>query len=120
VAAFASGYYVEEKTGIEPEFVELEGLPEQALAEREIDLYLAPEGTETPTAVEVLPAGEVVGMGAARFWVHPEVLDDLRFFTVKRALTQIGALFSSPVYGEAVRSRDSPRKAARQAVLHAE
>ena len=120
LAAFTSGYFVEEKTGIEPEFVELEGDPEQALAEREIDLYLAPEVAATPTTVEVLPAGEVAGMGAAQFWIHQEVLDDLRFFTVKRALAQIGPLFSSPVYGEALRSGDSPRKAARQAVLRAE
>jgi hypothetical protein len=120
LAAFAIGYYVEEKTGIEPEFVNLEGDPRQALAGHEVDLVLAAAAESPPGAAEVRPAGTVPGLGTARFWLHPEVLEDLRFFTVVRALGRAEALFASNAYTAAVASSDAPRRAARQAVLRAE
>ena len=120
LAAFAIGYYVEEKTGIEPEFVELDGAPQQAVADHAVDLVLVAEDATPPATAEVRGAGTVPGLGPARFWLHPEVLDDLRFFTVERALGRAGALFASPAYAAAAASGDAPRKAARQAVLRAE
>jgi len=120
LAAFAVGFFVEEKTGIEPEFVELEGAPQQAFADHTVDVVLATEDVAPPKGAELRSAGAVPGMGAARFWIHPEVLDDLRFFTVDRALGRAGVLFSSPAYATAATSGEAPRKAARQAVLHAE
>lgn len=120
LAAFAIGYYVEEKTGIEPEFVELAGAPQQAVADHAVDLVLAAEDAAPPAVATVRTAGDVPGLGPTRFWIHPEVLDDLRFFTVERALGRAKALFASPAYAAAAASGDAPRRAARQAVLHAE
>ncbi|MDF1553951.1 MAG: hypothetical protein P1P84_12855 [Deferrisomatales bacterium] len=120
LAAFAIGYYVEEKTGIEPEFVELAGTPQQAIAEHAVDLVLAAEDVPPPALAEVRMAGDVPGLGPARFWLHPEVLDDLRFFTVERVLGRAGKLFASPAYAAAVASEGAARQAARQAVLRAE
>lgn len=118
LAAYALGYFVEEKTGIEPEFVPWSGNPEQAFADRVVDLLVTSASAAPPALVVVRDAGTVRGLGPARFWLHPEVLDDLRFFTVERALGRAGALFASPAYSAAVDSGEAPRQAARQAVLH--
>ena len=120
LASFATGYYVEEKTGITPEFVKLSIPAAKALAAGDIDLAVAAESAAVPSDVEVRPAGAVPGLGSASFWIHPKVLDDLRFFTVERALSQASRLFTSAAYGEAAVSSDPPRKAARQAVLRAD
>jgi hypothetical protein len=120
LAGFATGYYVEEKTGIAPEFVELSAPAAQALTDGDIDLVITTDTAAAPDGVEVRPAGMVPGLGSASFWIHPEVLDDLRFFTVERALSRATRLFTSAAYGEAVQSTEPPRKAARQAVLHAD
>ncbi|GAB4265138.1 MAG: hypothetical protein Kow0092_17210 [Deferrisomatales bacterium] len=117
LAAYAAGYFVEEKTGIEPEFVALSGQPGPALLDRRVDLVLVAEAAEPPGGVAVRPAGEVPGLGRCRFWLHPDVLDDLRFFTVDRSLGRAPALFGSPAYRELAGSSRPPRSAARQAVL---
>lgn len=119
LASYAAGYYVEEKTGIEPEFVEVPGSPAAALASEAVDLFLTAEGA-APPGVVLRPAGSVPGLGPVQFWVREGVLDDLRFFTVERALERIPALYGSPAYAEASRSGDAPRKAARQAVHRAD
>ncbi|MBE0617884.1 MAG: hypothetical protein IH608_08170 [Proteobacteria bacterium] len=119
LAAYAAGYYVEEKTGIEPEFVELSGDPGAALAEGAIDFFLA-TGLPTPDGVEVRPAGVLPGVDDSRFWIRRDVLDDLRFFTLDRALQGIPGFYGSEAFREAARAPEPARKAARQAVHRAD
>lgn len=119
LGAYATGYYVEEKTGIAPEFVDVSGDPGAALADGTIDLFLAPS-TPAPPGVEVRLAGLVPGAGEGRFWIRMDVLDDLRFFTVDRALGNIPGFFASKAFLDATRSPDPARKAARQAVHRAQ
>jgi len=119
LASYAAGYYVEEKTGIEPEFVDVAGSPAEALSAEVVDVFLA-AAEAAPEGVVVRDAGSVPGFGAGRFWVREGVLDDLRFFTVDRALQQLPGFYGSEAFDEASRSRDAPRKAARQAVHRAD
>jgi len=119
LASYAAGYYVEEKTGIEPEFVDVAGNPVEALVAEAVDVLLATDQA-APEGVVVRDAGSVPGFGAGRFWVREGVLDDLRFFTVDRALQQLPGFYGSEAFAEASRSRDAPRKAARQAVHRAD
>lgn len=114
LAAYAAGYFVQEKTGIEPEFFDA---GEAALAAGTVDLLLAPAAAAPPGGAASRPAGDVPGLGPARVWLRGEVLDDLRFFTVDRALGLLPAFFSSAGYRQAVQSGAPPRKAARKAVL---
>lgn len=114
LAAYAAGYFVQEKTGIEPEFVEA---TESALDENRADLALVSAAARPPRGVVTRPAGEVAGVGPAQFWLRAEVLDDLRFSTVERALGKLPAFFASPAYALAHRSASPPKKAARKAVL---
>lgn len=118
LAAYAAGYYVEEKTGIAPEFVDVGDDPAAALARGEVDLVLVPDAPP-PEGVAVRPAGDVPGVGAGRFWIREDVLDDLRFFTVDRALGIIPRLYASDAFAKAAASREPARKAARQAVHRA-
>ncbi len=119
LASYAAGYYVEEKTGIEPEFVDVDGNPAAALAAESVDVFLTADRS-VPEGVVVRDAGSVPGFGAGRFWVREGVLDDLRFFTVDRALERLPSFYGSEAFDEASRSRDAPRKAARQAVHRAD
>jgi len=118
LAAYATGYWVEEKTGVAPEFVPLDGDPLRALLAGDVDLFLTTAGTD-PAEAEIRQAGDVPGLGQAHFWIRKDVLDDLRFFTVSRALERMPELFGSDHYTAAVGS-PSPKKAARQAVHRAQ
>ena len=120
VACYAAGYYVEEKTGIEPEFVPVDEISSDALRRGKIDLYLARAVAPVPEGLTTRPAGAIPGLGPAQFWIRPDVLDDLRFFTVDRALGRLAEFYASPAYQEAHRSAAPPKKAARQAVLRAD
>jgi hypothetical protein len=115
LAAYAAGYYVEEKTGIAPEFVAVEGDGAAALDRGDVDLLLLPEAPP-PDGIAVRPAGDVAGAGPCQFWIREDVLDDLRFFTVDRALRNIPRFYGSDAFLQAAASRDPARKAARQAV----
>jgi hypothetical protein len=115
LAAYAAGYYVEEKTGIAPEFVAVEGDGAAALARGEVDLLLVPEAPR-PDGIAVRPAGDVPGAGSCRFWLREDVLDDLRFFTLDRALGNMPKFYGSEAFQRAAASGDPARKAARQAV----
>ncbi len=119
LAAYATGYWVEEKTGIEPEFVSLDGEALPALLAGEIDLYIASDSTIQAGEAEIREAGTVPGIGIARYRIRKDVLEDLRFFTVGRALERAPQLFGSAAYAEALGS-SSPKKAARQAVHRAD
>lgn len=114
LAAYAAGYFIQEKTGIEPEFVEAH---EMAVSEGKADLTLATGGAQCPAGATERPAGDVPGVGAARFWVRNEVLDDLRFTTVDRALAKLASFYTSGAYRQALQSAMPPKKAARKAVL---
>lgn len=116
LASYAAGYYVEEKTGIAPEFVPV-AAPAEALTQGRVDLVLVPEGAAAPPGAQVRAAGEAPGLGRAQLWLRAEVLDDLRFFTLDRALGRFPGLLASPAYARAAQSQDPPRKAARRAVL---
>jgi hypothetical protein len=120
LACYAAGYYVEEKTGIEPEFVAVEDVSSETLRRGKIDLYLAREAAPVPEGLTTRPAGAIPGLGPAQFWIRPDVLDDLRFFKVDRALGRLAGFYASPAYQEAHRSQAPPKKAARQAVLRAD
>lgn len=112
LASYAAGYFLEEKTGVEPEFVE----GDEGAA---VDLRLVPAARVVPPGVVARPAGDVPGLGAAKFWLRAEVLDDLRFTTVERALARLPSFFSSPAFLGALGAPASPKKAARKAVLDA-
>jgi hypothetical protein len=114
LAAYAAGYFIQEKTGIEPEFLEL---AETAVAEGKADLALVAPGARCPRGATPRPAGDVPSLGTAQFWVHNEVLDDLRFSTVDRALAKMPAFYASAAYRQALQSGAPPKKAARKAVL---
>lgn len=115
LAAYALGWFVAEKTGIEPEFVAVED-PFVALSKREIDVVVAPSSAPGGPGVVVREGGIVPGVGPARFYLRSDVLEDLRFFTVDKALGLAPAFFGSPAYGAAVSSGADAKKAARKAV----
>ena len=117
--ALATGYFLEERAGITPEFVEIPEGPGRALAEGRVDLVIAPASARAPEGVAERPAGPVPGLGEARYWIRPAVLEDLRFSLVDRALGRIPDLFRSGPFRRAVGSGQPPRKAARRAVLDA-
>ncbi len=118
LAAYATGYYVEEKAGVEPEFVRVED-PAAALGKGRVDLVLVPAGGGAPPGAVARPAGEVPGLGRIQFWVREAVLEDLRYSLVDRALGRVGELFRSQAYADAWAGHGPPRRAARQAVLDA-
>jgi hypothetical protein len=120
LASYGAGYYVEEKTGVAPQFVEVEGDPEMALRKGEIDVLVVRSEVPAPEGLSLRDAGEIPGLGPSRFWLRPEVLDDLRFFTVDRALKSIPRFYGSDAYREARGSGRAPQKAARGAVLRAQ
>ncbi len=117
--ALATGYFLEERAGVTPEFVEIPEGPARALAGERVDLVIAPASARAPEGIAVRPAGPVPGLGEARYWIRPAVLDDLRFSLVERALGRIPGLFRSGAFRRAVGSGDPPRRAARRAVLDA-
>ena len=69
LAAYATGYFVEEKTGIAPDFREVTGDPATMLAEGDIDIWLVPVSTPTPEGFLTRPAGTtyplLYGLGTA-------------------------------------------------------
>lgn len=115
LAAYALGWFAAEKTGIEPEFVAVED-PLVALSKREIDIAVAPSSAPVGPGLVVREGGIVPGVGPARFYLRSDVLEDLRFFTVDKALGLAPAFFGSPAYGAAVSSGADAKKAARKAV----
>ena len=119
-AAYATGYYVEEKTGISPDFRPAGDDPETALKDETIDIFLAPASLPVPEGLVTREIGEVNGAGTLVYWIRPDVLEDLRFTTVDRALGRIPAFFNSSSYHEAAKATDAPKKAARKAVLYAD
>ncbi|GAB4261402.1 hypothetical protein [Deferrisoma sp.] len=118
LAAYVFGYYVEDRAGTGVEFVEAPD-PGAEVAEGRADVALVPAGAGTPEGLVVRSAGVVPGVGPASFWLRPEVLDDLRFTLVERALGRMPALFGSEAYRAAAGSADTPRAAARKVVLDA-
>jgi hypothetical protein len=118
--AYAAGYWVEEKTGIPPEFVEVGGEPAAALTAGDVDLLLVAADAPLPTGVVEREAGPLPGVGATRFWIREDVLDDLRFYTVERALGALPAFYASAAFRDAAQSGSNPKQAARQAVLRAD
>ena len=120
LAAYATGYYVEEKTGIAPDFRPAGDDPAKALKDETIDIYLAPADEKAPEGIVTRELGEVVGAGALTYWIRADVLEDLRFTTVDKALGRIPVFFRSDAYRAATASGDAPKKAARKAVLDAE
>lgn len=114
LAAYAAGYFIQEKTGIEPEFVDA---GEAALTENRADLALVAADARPPRGVVTRPAGAVPGLGPCQWWLRADVLDDLRFTTVDRAIARLPAFFASAAYREALQSSAPPKKAARKAVL---
>lgn len=115
MAAYALGYFVAEKTGIEPEFVETPD-PASALVKGEIDAAVVDGSAQPLKGILVLPGGKVSGFGEAKVWLREDVKDDIRFTTVERALGLMPAFYSSEAYGNAARSGSEPKKAARKAV----
>lgn len=116
--SYALGYFVEEKTGIEPLFIDAESA-EKALAEKKIDLALLPAQAPPPDGAikqETVktPAGEAV------IWLSPSVTEDIRFTTLARTLKIAGGFLSSKALSEAASQSGDPKKAARKAALDAQ
>jgi len=120
LASYAIGYLIEEKTGIEPEFVTINSSFAEALKNKDIYIILAPPDAEVPESASASQIGEIAGMGSANIWIRTEMKDDLRFFTVERAIGLLPRFFSSKAYKKAAKSNTQPKKAARQAVLNAD
>ena len=118
-ASFATGFYVEEKTGVAPRFIEVSE-PAKALSEEKIDLYLQAGNNPPPEGVITREGGEITGLGKVTFWLSDDVLDDLRFTTVERALAKLPSFFSSISFIENAASESTPKKAARKAVLESD
>ncbi len=114
LAAYFTGFFVEEKTGIVPDF-KVTTDPLKALAEEKIDIFLAQSGDKAPEGLLVREVGEIPGLGKRVYWMRSDVVEDLRFTTVERALGIIGRFFSTSHYREAV-AAPNPKKAARKAV----
>lgn len=117
LAAYALGYYLEEKAGVAPDFVEAPE-PRRALEAGHVDLALAP-AQAVPPAVVVRDAGEVPGHGPLRVWLRPDIGEDLRFALMDRVLGRAPGFLASPGFLRALESDAAPRKAARRAVLDA-
>lgn len=115
VAAYSLGYFVAEKTGIEPEFVETAD-PAGAFARGEIDVALLPASIKEVEGAISRSGGNLEGLGGANIWLRKDVLDDIRFTTVEKALALLPAFYSSEAYIKAVKSGAEPKKAARKAV----
>ncbi|PLX41038.1 MAG: hypothetical protein C0608_07265 [Deltaproteobacteria bacterium] len=113
--AYSVGYYVEEKTGIAPRFVEVAD-GESAILNGEIDLWLEVGEDSLPRGVEERTGAAVEGLGKVTFWLNPEVLDDLRFTTVERALARASSFLTSEQFNENAMG-DNPRKSARKAAV---
>lgn len=114
-AAYALGYFVAEKTGIEPEFVETSD-PGSALAKGEVDVVLLNAGAAEVKGALGRAGGMVAGFGDAKIWLREDVQDDIRFSTVEKALGLLPAFYSSEAYKKAASSGAEPKKAARKAV----
>ena len=119
LAAYATGYFVEERTGIAPDFREVKEDPATALTEGDIDLWLTPINEAPPEGFLTRSAGTVPGMGEAHYWLRVTTLEDLRFTTLERALGRMGKFFASDAYHTAT-TQPADRKTARKAVLHAD
>lgn len=114
LAAYAVGYFVEEKTGIAPDFVETAD-PESLLKAGKVDLVVTP-GQRLPSE----EGADIPGLGPAAFRVRKDVADDLRYTTLSRALTLLPRFFSGGAYRAALSAAADPKKAARKAVSDAE
>lgn len=114
-AAYALGYFVAEKTGIEPEFIETAD-PAAALSKGEVDAALLEvKSGQVKGAVE-RGGGMVEGFGEAHIWLRSDVQDDIRFTTVEKALGMLPAFYSSEAYKKAASAGAEPKKSARKAV----
>lgn len=115
-AVYAAGFFVEEKTGIAPEFVET-GAMAEALAKGDADIFVQSADASIPGRdVTVFEAGTVPGPGKSVFVIRNDALDDIRFTTLKKALGLMPAFFGSKHYSDAAGSGLPPKKAARKAV----
>jgi hypothetical protein len=123
LAAYAAGYFVEEKTGIAPDFVPAQD-PLEMLKEGEIDLAVVPASAlakkETSAGkIPERPAGIVPGLGPAVFLIRADALEDIRFTTLERSLGILPRFFEGAAYRDAQSSPLEPKKAARKAVSDA-
>lgn len=114
-AAYATGYFIAEKTGIEPDFVEVSD-PGEALLKGAVDLALMPVSSLGPKNSVTRPATDLPGFGAAVFAIRSDVLEDIRFTTVEKALELCPAFFTSPAFRDNAQKGAEPKKAARKAV----
>lgn len=114
-AAYAAGYFIAEKTGIEPDFIEVED-SKAALEKGSADLALTVGKSPEPKNSVARPAGDLPGFGAAVFRLRADVLEDIRFTTVEKALALCPAFFTSPAFKWDAAKGAEPRKAARKAV----
>lgn len=115
-ATYAAGYFVEEKTGIAPEFVET-GAMAEALKNGDADIFVAGPGMEIPKeGVTVMDAGIIPGSGKSVFVLRNDAADDIRYTTLKKALGLLPSFYGSVHYKEAAGSGMVPKKAARKAV----
>ena len=120
VAAYALGYYMEERAGVEPEFVLTTLDPTPDFDAARVDVVLAPVHLPPPASAIVREGGNIPGVGPTRFWVRPDVIDDLRFTLVDRALDRLPALYGSKEYRASLGSGTNPKQTARQAVFRAD
>lgn len=117
--SYALGFFIEEKTGIEPLFVEVDDSP-SLLADKKIDLRLLPATAPAPTGAVRQETVNLPDYGEAFVWLTHETVDDLRFTTIERTLKIAGGFFNSKAMSEAASHSGDPKKAARKAVLDAQ
>jgi hypothetical protein len=121
LASFATGYFVEEKTGIAPDFIETADPVADLLAEK-LDIALFPSAITPPEGLIARSAGALPGLapaggGGYNYWLRADTPEDLRFSTLEKALAAIHRFFSGAVYKDALKDAgDNLKKAARKAV----
>jgi hypothetical protein len=113
-AAFALGYFIEEKTGVVPEFIEIKE-PVAALEAGRIDIIIVPSAIIIPRVYPTRIGGSLPKLGELRFVLATNILDDLRFTTVERALSLLPDFYKSKPYRNS-KSGTKEKQAARKAV----
>jgi hypothetical protein len=111
MAAYSLGYFIEEKTGIEPDFVDITA-PMEALGAGKVDILLVLGESPVPRIFSTRRGGKVPVIGEAlgaseapelelRVVLLNDLLDDLRFTTVDKSLALLPDFYASAVYRKA-------------------
>lgn len=115
VAAYSLGFFVTEKTGIEPDFTATAD-PVADLSRGVVDVALVAKGAGGAKGLVRRYAGKIPGLGEMDFLLREDALEDIRFTTLEKALGLMPSFYGLEGYVRALNSSAEPKKAARKAV----